>query len=132
MDVEEETKPLNIISPWTYENLEDFLYYICPQCDEKCKTKNIFVNHALLTHPESEEKMKSELKTLETFLKEENEINKNFEILKENRYPKENSTTSNNHELSIKTEEDQGLIEGNYLNFSVIISCLFTIFVYFS
>ena len=117
MDPEEETKPLNIISPWTYENLEDFLYYICPQCDEKCKTKNIFVNHALLTHPESEEKMKSELKTLETFLKEEE--NKN-QILKENRYPKENSATTNNHELSIKTEDDQGLIEG-----------LFTFFVYF-
>ena len=116
MDPDEETKPLNI-SPWTYENLEDFLYYICPQCDEKCKTKNIFVNHALLTHPESEEKMKSELKTLETFLKqEENKI----QILKENRYPKENSATTNNRELSIKTEDDQGLIEG-----------LFTFFVYF-
>ena len=112
MEVEEETKPLNIISPWTYENLEDFLYYICPQCDEKCKTKNSFVNHALLTHPESEEKMKFELKTLETFLKEEENKNK---ILKENRYPKENSiTTTNNHELSIKAEEDQGLNEGNY------------------
>ena len=31
----------------------------------KCKTKSLFVDHALLIHPESEEKMKVELKTLD-------------------------------------------------------------------
>ena len=56
----------NIISnPWTYSDLDEFLYYCCPQCDEKYKTKSLFVDHALISHPESESKMKTELRTLE-------------------------------------------------------------------
>ena len=58
-----ESKPIK--NPWTYEDLDDFLFYCCPQCDIKCKTKSLFVDHALLIHPESEEKMKVELKTLD-------------------------------------------------------------------
>ena len=47
-------EPTNIISnPWTYADLDEFLYYCCPQCDEKYKTKSLFVDHALISHPES-------------------------------------------------------------------------------
>ena len=59
-------EPTNMISnPWTYSDLDEFLYYCCPQCDEKYKTKSLFVDHALISHPESESKMKTELRTLE-------------------------------------------------------------------
>ena len=41
--------------PWTFEDLDDFLYYCCPQCEERCKTKSSFVDHALDAHPEAEQ-----------------------------------------------------------------------------
>ena len=37
-------------NPWSIE-LDEYLYYCCPQCDEKCKTKPQFIDHACSTHP---------------------------------------------------------------------------------
>ena len=39
--------PLN---PWDVTNLDDFLYYCCPECDWKEKDKQTFVEHAVLSH----------------------------------------------------------------------------------
>ena len=38
-------------NPWMVEELEEFLYYCCPECDEKCRAKGPFLQHALCTHP---------------------------------------------------------------------------------
>jgi hypothetical protein len=38
-------------NPWMVEQLEDFLFFCCPECDEKCRTKDIFLQHALCHHP---------------------------------------------------------------------------------
>merc|ERR1712012_1305094 len=46
-------------NPWTVNDLDDFLFYCCPQCDHKTQTKSLFVNHAFLSHPESQETIKS-------------------------------------------------------------------------
>ena len=37
--------------PWNVESLEDFLYYCCPECDEKNQSRNDFLCHALEYHP---------------------------------------------------------------------------------
>ena len=37
-------------SPWCVTNLEQFLYYCCPECDEKNHSKNLFLEHALSQH----------------------------------------------------------------------------------
>ena len=39
--------PLN---PWEVSTLDDFLYYNCPECDVKEKDKQVFLEHAILSH----------------------------------------------------------------------------------
>ncbi len=50
---EEKEDPVKVQNPWTVESLEDFLHYCCPECDVKSKSKELFVNHAALQHPEA-------------------------------------------------------------------------------
>ena len=38
-------------NPWMVDQLEEFLYFCCPECDEKCQVKDSFLQHALLKHP---------------------------------------------------------------------------------
>ena len=32
-------------------NLDEFLFFCCPECDTKSPTRAMFVNHALIAHP---------------------------------------------------------------------------------
>ena len=54
-------------NPWIIKNLEEFLYYCCPECDNKNQSKNNFINHVLSFHPMA----KQYLETIES-LKIEN------------------------------------------------------------
>ena len=36
--------------PWGVKNIEEFLFYCCPECDEKYKDCQNFVDHAMQTH----------------------------------------------------------------------------------
>ena len=38
-------------NPWMVEELEEFLYYCCPECDVKLQVKNEFMKHAFSNHP---------------------------------------------------------------------------------
>ena len=38
-------------NPWMVDKLEEFLYFCCPECDEKSQTKDSFLQHALFKHP---------------------------------------------------------------------------------
>jgi hypothetical protein len=40
------------LNPWAVEKLEDFLFFCCPECPDKCPTRSIFINHALVEHPQ--------------------------------------------------------------------------------
>ena len=42
-------------NPWGVENLDVYLYYCCPQCEHRSKTKHLFIDHAQNSHPESKE-----------------------------------------------------------------------------
>ena len=39
-----------MMNPWAVNNLKDFLYYCCPECDEKIKSLETFLQHALNKH----------------------------------------------------------------------------------
>ena len=39
-----------INNPWAVGHLEEFLYYCCPECDERNQSKALFVKHALGTY----------------------------------------------------------------------------------
>ena len=45
--VDPDQVPLN---PWDVSTLDDFLYYNCPECDVKEKDKQVFLEHAILSH----------------------------------------------------------------------------------
>ena len=52
-------------SPWCVKNIEEFLYFVCPECEMKDQCKELFVKHALDQHPNAREylvhvEMKSE------------------------------------------------------------------------
>ena len=42
-------------NPWEVEDLDDFLYFCCPECDEREKSKELFLQHALEQHPRSKD-----------------------------------------------------------------------------
>ena len=42
-------------NPWNVDNLEEFLYFCCPECDLKESSKMNFLQHALEQHPKAKE-----------------------------------------------------------------------------
>ena len=51
MDVVEDIKT----NPWEVNNLDQFLYFCCPECDEREKSKELFLQHALDQHPRAKD-----------------------------------------------------------------------------
>ena len=41
------------INPWSVHNIDEFLYYCCPECDFKVKDGDSFEEHALLSHEQA-------------------------------------------------------------------------------
>ena len=37
-------------NPWDVSNIQEFLYYNCPECDTRVKDSELFVQHALENH----------------------------------------------------------------------------------
>ena len=42
-------------SPWSVKHLEDFLYYCCPECDNREHSKDSFLQHAFEQHPDAKD-----------------------------------------------------------------------------
>ena len=40
-------------NPWNVENIDQFLFYCCPECDMKQESKEQFIIHAVDSHPNS-------------------------------------------------------------------------------
>jgi hypothetical protein len=38
-------------NPWAVKQLEEFLFFCCPECPDRSSTKAVFINHALIKHP---------------------------------------------------------------------------------
>ena len=60
----------NPLNPWSVEDVDVFLFYCCPQCDHRTKSKASFIEHAFLDHPESKENVKTENLKIEPLLQE--------------------------------------------------------------
>ena len=43
------------LNPWLVSNVEEFLYFCCPECEEKEKSKELFLKHALHEHPNAKD-----------------------------------------------------------------------------
>ena len=40
-------------NPWNVENIQEFSFLNCPECNFKTKTENIFQDHAVENHTKS-------------------------------------------------------------------------------
>ena len=47
MDVKSEDPDENF-NPWIVNNLDEFLFFCCPECDTQSPNKALFINHALI------------------------------------------------------------------------------------
>ena len=54
MDVKSEDPDENF-NPWIVTNLDEFLFFCCPECDSQSPNKALFINHALIEHPKARE-----------------------------------------------------------------------------
>ena len=72
-------------NPWSVENVDQFLFYNCPECDNKTQSKSVFINHAYLNHPRARQvlpQIDEDLGTAEEYIPPSLST-ENFEILKE-------------------------------------------------
>ena len=53
------------LNPWQVSNIEDFLFYCCPECDLKTKDSKNFVTHAQHSHSKSKVLLNEVTKNLE-------------------------------------------------------------------
>ena len=75
-----------IMNPWMVDDLDDFLHYCCPECEEKCKSKETFVNHAKNKHEKFQEaisKKKSLADSISIHEKSGHELNSVIEELQD-------------------------------------------------
>ena len=85
---------------WDVKSLEDFLYYCCPECNERKQSREGFLTHALNQHPESNDflvhyhHIKVELE--ESILVKKNDANEEASMIDEKYEPV----------VKIKEEED--------------------------
>ena len=98
-------------SPWSVDNLEDFMFYCCPECNERNWDRDHFLEHAFDKHPLSQEylqkfKVKEEIVEENNFVKEEG-IEEFFEI--ENVEQEEIHLEKKENLLKSDTEEDKKL-----------------------
>ena len=50
--IEEELVTI-VINPWDGNNVMNFSFFCCPECDYKCKSVNHFIEHASQNHPKA-------------------------------------------------------------------------------
>ena len=46
---------MDLSNPWRVPNVEAFLYYCCPECDERNQSRELFIKHAIDCHPSSKD-----------------------------------------------------------------------------
>ena len=57
--VKQEAKTPKQMIPWGAENLDEFLFYCCPECDDKFKESQSFLDHAMHNHENSNLEMET-------------------------------------------------------------------------
>ena len=96
-------------NPWSSaRKWEEFLYFCCPECNEKSQSKETFIKHALSVHPMAQ--MCFESIEPDVQLKETNRINESGPYINEE-YSEENNAYE--QKLTISINEDPLVIVKN-------------------
>ena len=64
-------------NPWSVKELEEFLYFCCPECEVKDQSRETFIKHALDHHPNSK-KCLMDFMEIKREVLEENETSENW------------------------------------------------------
>ena len=62
------------VSPWSVTNLEEFLYFCCPECDVRDQSREDFIQHALNCHPTARKHIETFMIKREIFSNGENNV----------------------------------------------------------
>ena len=111
---------LETSNPWNVEDIAQFLYYCCPECDSKQKTKSEFIAHAFDVHPNSRNFLPllelEEEKDQERMIDLKDETNVSNLALVEDIDEDHKSIVQPDTNLSVKEFKEQ-MIEGNESTF---------------
>ena len=97
-------------NPWSVQNLEEFLLYCCPECDDKYESKEPFVIHAFEKHPKAKDYIELRLdgETVTAMCKSLNEQTSPFE--------KVDDKDDKNVDFMVINNDTENLIEQNNFN----------------
>ena len=95
-------------NPWEVENVEDFLYFCCPECDVKNHSRDHFLKHAFDQHPKSKEYLEKWAYSIKDELKEENNQNKFIKVDELEQSMKE-------EKIDEETDDPNMYLNSNYL-----------------
>ena len=95
-------------NPWEVENVEDFLYFCCPECDVKNHSRDHFLKHAFDQHPKSKEYLEKWAYSIKDELKEENNQNK---FIKDD----EMEQSMKEEKIDEETDDQNMYLNSNYL-----------------
>ena len=95
-------------NPWEVENVEDFLYFCCPECDVKNHSRDHFLKHAFDQHPKSKEYLEKWAYSMKDELKEENNQNK---FIKDD----EMEQSMKEEKIDEETDDQNMYLNSNYL-----------------
>ena len=95
-------------NPWEVENVEDFLYFCCPECDVKNHSRDHFLKHAFDQHPKSKEYLEKWAYSIKDELKEENNQNK---FIKDD----EMEQSMKEEKIDEETDDPNMYLNSNYL-----------------
>ena len=95
-------------NPWEVENVEDFLYFCCPECDVKNHSRDHFLKHAFDQHPKSKEYLEKWAFSIKDKLKEENNQNK---FIKDD----EMEQSMKEEKIDEETDDPNMYLNSNYL-----------------
>ena len=106
------------INPWAVGNLEEFLYFCCPECNERSQSEDSFLKHAFENHPKSKSclliftSQSSEVFETDSLDKEmpiKNEMISDEEEVQDNDETGKIETEVKPELSEIPTQEDEGL-----------------------
>ena len=109
-------------NPWSVDDIEEFLYFCCPECEERNQSKELFLQHAFNQHPKAKEclqklTVKEEPNDGEIILNNEectSELPENFEYEDPSLQQSYEATGYDNYDIMkcvIKEEYDEELSE---------------------
>ena len=103
-------------NPWAVKNIDEFLYYCCPECNTKNQSQEFFLKHALDQHPNSKEYIinldfKHEENNSDRLFKASENVKSEIKI-EESEIFEETDDIWDDHELSNVDDPDYDYIQG--------------------